>query len=148
VAGAFPPLIGWSAAQGRVSTLGWILFGILFLWQIPHFMAIAWMYREDYVTVRFPMLPVRDETGGKVAAYALTASILLVLLTLLPVALHLDSIWYAAAAGGSGAWLIRRAAGFLRPETRGFGARQLFLASIAYLPIALGALVADRLIFY
>ena len=78
IAGAFPPLIGWSAAEGNVSALGWILFGILFFWQIPHFMAIAWTYRKDYSAVNFPMLPVRDEAGGKVAAWAFIATLLLV----------------------------------------------------------------------
>ena len=146
VAGAFPPLIGWAAAEGRVSALGWILFGILFLWQIPHFMAIAWTYRDDYSVVKFPMLPVRDAGGRTVAIYALVAAVLLVLLTLLPVYLGLDSVWYAAAAGGCGLWFVWRAYEFLQAKVREFAARRLFFASIAYLPIVLGALVADRIL--
>jgi protoheme IX farnesyltransferase len=148
VAGAFPPLIGWTAAEDRVSALGWILFGILFLWQIPHFMAIAWTYRDDYSAVKFPMLPVRDASGRTVAIYALSATVLLVLLTLLPVYLGLDSVWYAAAAGGCGLWFIWRAFEFLQAEVREFAARRLFFASIAYLPMTLGALVVDRILFY
>jgi heme o synthase len=148
IAGAFPPLIGWSAAEGNVSALGWILFGILFFWQIPHFMAIAWTYRRDYSAVNFPMLPVRDEAGGKVAAWSFIATLLLVAVSLLPPILQLASIGYAVAAAVVGAFFLWRAAAFLRPAGRDAAARRLFLFSLAYLPIVLGALVADRLIVH
>jgi protoheme IX farnesyltransferase len=98
VAGALPPLIGWSAAEGGVSALGWILFGVLFFWQIPHFMAIAWIYRGDYRAVNFPMLPVRDPSGGRVARWSLGATLALVAVSLLPSFLGLASAWYAAWA--------------------------------------------------
>lgn len=146
LAGAFPPLIGWSAGEGRVTALGWILFGILFFWQIPHFMAVAWTYRRDYSAVHFPMLPVRDEAGGKVAAWALVTTVALVVVSLLPVALGLTTRAYGGAAALFGAWFLWRALAFLRPEGRDGAARKLFLASIAYLPLLLGALVADRLL--
>jgi heme o synthase len=146
VAGAFPPLIGWSAAEGTVSPLGWILFGILFFWQIPHFMAIAWTYRRDYSAVNFPMLPVRDEAGGKVAGWSFTATLALVALSLLPVALGLDSRGYGAAAGLVGACFLWRAAAFLRPSGRDASARRLFLFSLAYLPLLLSFLVIDRIL--
>src|SRR5687768_4256767 len=84
IAGAFPPLIGWSAGEGRVTALGWILFAVLFFWQIPHFMAVAWTYRRDYSAVHFPMLPVRDETGQRVALWALINTVALVIVSLLP----------------------------------------------------------------
>lgn len=147
VAGAFPPLIGWAAGEGTVTALGWILFGILFLWQIPHFMAIAWLYRRDYSEVQFPMLPVRDETGARVALWSLVNTVALVVVSLLPSFLGLTSKAYAACAGLCGAWFLFRAIAFLAPATRDVAARKLFLASIAYLPLVLGALVADRLIF-
>jgi len=147
IAGAFPPLIGWSAGEGRVSPLGWILFGILFFWQIPHFMAVAWIYRRDYSAVHFPMLPVRDEAGGKVAAWSLVNTLALIAVSLLPVALGLASKAYGAAALLGGAWFLTRAVAFLRPERRDVAARKLFLTSIGYLPLVLGALVADRLIY-
>ena len=147
VAGAFPPLIGWSAGESGVSALGWILFGVLFFWQIPHFMAIAWIYRRDYATVHFPMLPVRDEAGGRVATWSFINTVALVVLSLVPVALGLASRWYGAAALAGGAWFIWRAAAFLRTDGRDQSARKLFLASIAYLPLVLGALVADRVAF-
>ena len=148
IAGALPPLIGWSAAQGRVTALGWILFGVLFFWQIPHFMAIAWTYRRDYSAVNFPMLPVRDESGTKVARWSFVATVALVALSLLPVALGLDGPWYAGAAALAGAGFLWRAAGFLRPEGRDGSARRLFLFSLAYLPVLLGSLVADRLLHH
>lgn len=147
IAGAFPPLIGWAAAEGRVSTLGWILFGILFFWQIPHFMAIAWTYRHDYSAVKFPMLPVRDEAGGRVAMWSLVTTILLVVTSLLPVALGFSTSIYAAAAVGCGGWFLWRAIGFLRADFRDLAARKLFFTSIIYLPLVLGALVVDRIFF-
>jgi heme o synthase len=146
IAGAFPPLIGWSAARGSVSVLGWILFGVLFFWQIPHFMAIAWTYRLDYSRVKFPMLPVRDETGGWVAGWAFVATLALLGLSLLPVFLGLDSRWYGAAAGIIGCLFLWRAALFLRSTGRDASARRLFLFSLAYLPLLLGFLVADRML--
>ncbi|HEX2853668.1 MAG TPA: heme o synthase [Opitutaceae bacterium] len=150
LAGAFPPLIGWTAAEGRVSTLGWILFGILFFWQIPHFMAVAWTYRRDYSEVNFPMLPVRDEAGGKVAGWAFINTIALIVTSLLPVAWKLATSVYAAAAAGCGAWFLWRALEFLRSDGMGrdVNARRLFFASIAYLPLLLAALVIDRIFFF
>lgn len=146
VAGAFPPLIGWSAAEGTVTTLGWILFGILLFWQIPHFMAVAWTYRQDYSAVHFPMLPVRDASGARVALWSLLNTLALVAVSLLPLWHGLASRAYGLAAGALGGWFLWRAIAFLRPTGRDRSARQLFLASIAYLPLVLGALVADRLL--
>ena len=146
IAGAFPPLIGWCAGEGRVSTLGMLLFGMLFFWQIPHFMAVAWTYRRDYSAVHFPMLPVRDESGRRVAAWSLINAIALVIVSLLPVTLGYASRAYGLAAALCGAWFLWRAIVFLKHDTRDAAARKLFLASIIYLPLVLGALVADRLI--
>lgn len=146
VAGAFPPLIGWCAGEGRVSALGWILFAILFFWQIPHFMAIAWTYRREYSAVHFPMLPVRDESGRRVAIWSLVTSLALVVVSLLPYALGLATMGYGIVAAFGGAWFLWRAVAFLRVETRDAMARKLFFASIIYLPLVLGALVADRLL--
>jgi len=146
LAGAFPPLIGWSAGEGRVSALGWILFGVLFFWQIPHFMAVAWTYRRDYAAVHFPMLPVRDEAGGKVAGWSLANALALVVVTFLPSVFGLATRYYAGATALLGAWFLWRAALFLRPAGRDLAARKLFFTTIAYLPLQLGALVADRVI--
>lgn len=148
IAGAFPPLIGWAAGEGRVTALGWILFGVLFFWQVPHFMAIAWTYRRDYSTVHFPMLPVRDEKGGWVSGWSFVNTLALVIVSLLPVALHLATWWYGAAAAACGVWFIWRAAKFLPAQGRDAAARKLFFTSIGYLPLVLGALVADRMIHF
>ena len=144
VAGAFPPLIGFAAAEGRVTALGWILFGLLFFWQIPHFMAIAWTYRRDYDAVHFPMLAVRDHTGGKVALWSLIATVAAVVVSALPTALGLTSIYYLATTLALGGWFILQAIAFLRTGHRETAARRLFFASIIWLPLQLAALVADR----
>lgn len=144
VAGAFPPLIGWAAGEGRVTALGWILFGVLFFWQVPHFMAVAWTYRRDYSAVHFPMLPVRDEAGGRVAAWSLINTVALVVVSVLPVFLHLASVYYLIVAAAGGAWFLWRAIAFTKKATRDQAARKLFFTSIAYLPLVLFALVADR----
>jgi protoheme IX farnesyltransferase len=148
IAGAFPPLIGWSAGEGRVTTLGWILFGILFFWQIPHFMAIAWTYRRDYSTVHFPMLPVRDESGAWVAGWSFVTTLALVAVSLLPWWLGLATIWSGLPAALCGLWILGRAALFLRSAGRDAYARKLFLTTLGYLPIVLGAFVADRVVHF
>jgi protoheme IX farnesyltransferase len=148
IAGALPPLIGWSAGQGSISALGWILFGLLYFWQMPHFMALAWIYRRDYSAVHFPMPTVTDESGRIAARWSFFNTLLLVTISLVPVYMHLDSMAYAAVAGLAGAWFLWRALDFLRPSGRDAAARKLFIASIAYLPITLGALVVDRIVFY
>jgi len=142
VAGAFPPLIGWAAAEGKITSLGWVLFGLLFFWQIPHFMAIAWTYRRDYDAVHFPMLAVRDET--KVARWSLIATVAVTVVSALPVALGLASLYYLAATLALGSWFTLRAVAFLRAAPREATARRLFFASIIWLPLQLAALVADR----
>ena len=129
-----------------MSALGWILFGVLFFWQIPHFMAIAWTYRKDYSAVHFPMLPVRDESGKHVAIWSLVNTVALVIVSILPVMLGLATQYYLIAAGIAGAWFLWRAIVFLKPATRDIAARKLFLASIGYLPLVLCALVADRML--
>lgn len=148
LAGAFPPLIGWSAGEERVTALGWILFGVLFFWQIPHFMAIAWVYRRDYSAVHFPMLPVRDESGEVVAKWSVVNAVALLVVSLLPVALGLATKAYGVAAAICGGAFLWRAIVFLRPEHRDRSARKLFFASIIYLPVVLAALVIDRLFLW
>jgi protoheme IX farnesyltransferase len=147
IAGAFPPLIGWAAGEGRISALGWILFGVLFFWQIPHFMAVAWTYRRDYSAVDFPMLPVRDQSGGQVAAWSLINTVALIIVSVLPTYFGLATRGYLCAALVGGAWFLWRAILFVRRDTRDVAARKLFFTSIAYLPLVLTALVVDRVYF-
>ena len=153
VAGALPPLIGWAAAQNAIGPLGWTLFGVLFFWQIPHFMAVAWTHRHDYARVNFPFLPVLDAGGGRVARWALLNTLALIAVSALPFSLRAETTGareaspiYLGVTLLLGAWLLARAAAFLRADTRDAAARRLFLATIAWLPLQLGALVADRLI--
>jgi protoheme IX farnesyltransferase len=144
IAGAFPPLIGWAAAGEHLHSLGWILFGILLFWQIPHFMAIAWTYRRDYEAVNFPMLAVRDNTGRKVALWSFIHTIAAVVVSAAPALCGLDSRWYLIGTLALGSWFITRAVAFIRTSPREKAARRLFFASVIWLPIQLFILVADR----
>ncbi len=146
IAGAFPPLIGWAASEHYNPTLGAILFAILLFWQIPHFMAIGWIYRADYEAVKFPMLPVRDSKGNLVAIWSFVSTVLLVVVSAAPAWFHLTTPGYLWATGLFGAWFLYRAAVFLRPAGREVSARKLFMASIGWLPLQLAALVIDRYI--
>lgn len=145
-AGAFPPLIGWAAAAGHPTALGLVLFGMLFFWQVPHFMAVAWTYRQDYRAARFPVLPVRDPSGRRVARWAFIHTIALVIVSLLPGLWHLTGWLYPLTAATAGGWLLWRTILFQHPATRDAAARGLFFTTITYLPLVLGALVADRLL--
>ncbi len=145
IAGAFPPLIGWAAGEGRISTLGWILFAILYFWQIPHFMAIAWTYRKDYAAVDFPMLPVRDEAGGKVAWWSFINTVLLVAAALAPWMFGYCGPIYQGVTIVLAVGFVWFAVQFLRREGRDRAARRLFFYSIIWLPLQLSMLVIDRL---
>ncbi len=143
VPGALPPLIGWAAAEGAIGALGWLLFAFLFLWQLPHFLAIAWTYRKDYAAAGFVMLSVGDATGRRVAVHALVYTALLFATSLLPVVLGFASVFYGAVALAGGIYLARPALAFLRESRRDVPARKLFLASVFYLPAVLIPLVLD-----
>src|SRR5216683_27001 len=141
--GAMPPLIGWAAARGQVGIAAWVLFAILFLWQFPHFLAIAWMYREDYGRAGIRMLPVVEPdgrvTGQQMVAYAL----LLVPVSLLPAVLGVSGRFYLLAA-------LVLSLLFLASSIRAAlsksnqHARQLLLASVLYLPLLFGVMVLNR----
>src|SRR5690606_18087333 len=112
---------------------------------IPHFMAVAWTYRNDYRAVDFPMLPVRDASGRTVARWSLVNTLAVVAVSALPTVLGEASLPYLMVTLLLGLWFVARAIGFMRPEGRDRAARKLFLASIAWLPLQLAALVVDRL---
>lgn len=143
IPGALPPLIGWAAAEGRISTLGWILFAILFLWQMPHFFAIAWTHRKDYAQGGFVMLSNADSNGRKVAVQAFLYCIALIVSTLLPVILGYATWIYGTIAIAAGVYILRPSIAFLRESDRTAAARKLFFASIFYLPALLVPLVLD-----
>ncbi|MFQ3669859.1 MAG: heme o synthase [Verrucomicrobiia bacterium] len=144
VAGALPPLLGWVAAQGSVSLMGWTLFAMLFLWQMPHFMAIAWLYREDYARAGFRMISLGDEEGKITAGQGLIYALALVPVTLVPGLAGAAGAAYCAVAlvlGLGFGWLALRF--FLRPSER--SARLLFFGSIVYLPLLMVSLGIGRL---
>ena len=144
VPGALPPVIGWAAASGSITFEAWILFGIVFFWQMPHFLAIAWMYRDDYARAGMPMLPVLEPDGRRTGQQALVYAAALWPVSLMPALVGLASVPYTVVATLLGLALIALAARFLR-ERSTLHARQLFLYSIIYLPLLWGALVLDRL---
>jgi protoheme IX farnesyltransferase len=144
VPGALPPMIGWVAARGALTLEAWALFAIVFVWQIPHFMAIAWLYRADFGRAGFPLLPVIEPTGRSTARQAVLFSLLLVPLSLSPYFLRMSGPAYAvgAAAGSLGLLWLAMSFAMRRTDDR---ARLLFLGSITYLPVLWGMLILDRL---
>src|SRR5438874_9666375 len=106
IPGALPPLMGWTAARNELTTEGWALFAILFFWQIPHFLAIAWLYRDEYAKAGFVMLPGVDPDGSRTASQAVSHAIALLVASLCPVALRLAGPLYFASALGLGLILL------------------------------------------
>ena len=143
IPGAIPPLMGWTAARGEISAAGWSLFAILFLWQLPHFMAIAWLYREDYARAGFKMLPIVDPDGRKTAAQAVCHAFGLIPVSLFPALLGVAGVVYFVGAIVMGIAFLIFAIQFSRSLTAE-RARGLFIASIVYLPLLLGLLVIDK----
>ncbi|MEI8291345.1 MAG: heme o synthase [Verrucomicrobiota bacterium] len=144
IPGALPPLMGWTAARNELSGEGWALFAILAFWQIPHFMAIAWLYREEYAKAGFVMLPNVESGGSRTAQQAVSNTIALLLASLCPFAFGLNGKIYLAVALVLGAGYFFCAVRFARQLTAP-RARQLFLASIIYLPLLIAALVGNKL---
>lgn len=142
IPGAIPPLIGWAAARDHLEPGAWVLFAILFLWQVPHFLAIAWLYRDDYARGGLRMLPVVDESGRKTGQMAVLYS-----LALIPVT------WTAPLVGSAGwiYWIVATLLGFwllaasfrLNRNANRQTARRLFLTSIVHLPVLLITMVLD-----
>ena len=144
IPGALPPLLGWTAARNELTGEGWALFAVLAFWQLPHFMAIAWLYREEYARAGFVMLPNVDADGSRTALHAVGNTLALLLASLCPFLLRLDGMVYLAAALILGAAYFGCAVRFARQMTPR-RARQLFLASIIYLPLLLAVMVGDKL---
>lgn len=145
VPGALPVLAGWCAAGQPINGAGLALFGILFLWQMPHFYALAWMFRDDYRDGGFQMLTVVDKTGRRAARQALLYTAVLLPVSLLPTLLGLTGTLYLAGALMlSVAFLLASGRFARRPED---GARPLFVGSIAYLPLLFLLLVVNKTTF-
>jgi heme o synthase len=143
VPGAAPPLIGCAAASGRITADAWLLFAIVFLWQFPHFMAIAWMYREDYTRAGYLVLPEGEAKNRFVAGQSLLPALALFVIALLP-GIHGESgSMYLAGALFLGSAFLCYSARFAFQRSTG-SARQLLLASILYLPALFALLVMDK----
>jgi len=144
IPGALPPLMGWTAARGHISEGGWALFAILFFWQLPHFLAIAWIYRDQYARAGFVMLPVVDPAGQRTGRQAVSHTLGLLPISLFPFIFHLAGAIYLVGALGLGVAFLWFAIQFSRHLTIP-RARQLFFASILYLPLLLGLMVLDKI---
>jgi protoheme IX farnesyltransferase len=143
IPGAMPPLIGWTSARGELGTEGWVLFALQALWQIPHFMAIAWIYADEYSKAGFRMLPAFDKKGTRTAWLALGFCLLLLGISVLPFALGQAGWLYLLVALLCGGAFTGFAIKFLRSRTLP-RARWLFLLSIVYLPVVLSVMVFDK----
>lgn len=143
VPGAIPPMMGWTAVTGRVDLLAWILFGIVFLWQMPHFYAIGWMYRQDYAKAGFPMLPVIDDGGERTARQIIAYTVALLLVSILTSVLGLTGAVYFVGAMTLGLGFLGLGIALAIART-GTQARRLFLGSILYLPVLLVLMVVDK----
>jgi heme o synthase len=144
VPGGLPPLMGWAAAQGRLSAESWALFGILALWQLPHFMAIAWIYRDEYARVGFKMLPVLDPIGRRTGPLAVACVLALLPVSLCPWLFDLAGLAYLIGALLLGLAFLWYAVQFWRHLTVSC-AKQLFLVSILYLPLLLALMVTAKI---
>ena len=141
--GAMPPFIGWVAARGEVTIEAWVLFAILFLWQFPHFLAIAWMYRDDYARAGIKMLPVVEPEGRVTGQQIVVYTLLLIPVSLLPVLVNLAGSVYLIGASVIGVVFLYYGVRAAVARTT-WQARKLLLASVLYLPILFLLMVMNR----
>src|SRR5256886_12431043 len=134
IPGALPPMIGWAASRGTLNAGAWMLFAILFFWQLPHFFAIAWMYRDDYARAGFQMISSDDPTGARSASQSVFFCMILFVVAGLPAFVRMATVFYLVAAWILGGLFIGAAMRFLKTRTRN-DARRLFITSIIYLPL-------------
>jgi protoheme IX farnesyltransferase len=141
--GAAPPLIGWAAARGTLGLEAWVLYAILFFWQFPHFLSIAWMYREDYARAGLQMIPGHDLDGRFTGREVFTFTLALLPVSLIPVFVgHAGMLYMAGASLLGGFFLINT--GRMACSRTNAVARRVLLASVVYLPLVLGLLMLDR----
>lgn len=144
--GALPVLGGWTAATGSLGAGGWALFGVLLCWQMPHFFALAWMYRKDYGESPFLMLPSSDERGDRTARQMILFSVLMIGFSVGPVLLGLSGLAYLAGALVLGSWFMVHVGRFWYSRSVQH-ARAVLKASVLYIPLLLTAIILDRLLF-
>jgi protoheme IX farnesyltransferase len=143
IPGALPPVIGWAAARDSLSQGAWVLFGIVFLWQLPHFLAIAWIYREDYARAGFPMLPVIEPDGHSTGRQATLYCAALLPVSLMPTLIGMTGTGYFVAALILTLLFLGLTVRFARTRTIP-DARRLFFGSIVYLPVLWILMIAGR----
>ncbi len=145
IPGAIPPMMGWSAVRNELDAAAWVLFGILFFWQLPHFLAIAWLCREDYARGGFPMLTVLDPEGVRAGRQAILYGAALVPVSLLPSLLGLMGTIYFVGALAFGLVYLGFSFAFAQARSNP-GARRLMLASLLYFPALLLIMLLDRVV--
>jgi heme o synthase len=143
VAGAIPPVIGWTAVHPSFGLGAWVLFGILFTWQMPHFLALAWMYRDEYAQAGFVMLRRDDLSGCATAMQSLLYTGALIVFTLIPFYAGINSSIYLGGALALDGLMLMFAVQFLVERDRS-SARRLFFASILFLPLILGLMIFTK----
>jgi protoheme IX farnesyltransferase len=143
VPGAAPPVIGWTAATGELGLGAWLLFALLFLWQLPHFLSIAWLYREDYRRAGMHLLTIDDPDARRTARQTVVWTVALLPVSMMPAAVGLGGGLYLAGAAATGLAFLAAAVAFARAP-RVESARRLLLVSVFYLPAVLGVLVVDQ----
>jgi protoheme IX farnesyltransferase len=141
--GAMPPMIGFAAASGSITAEAWVLFGILFLWQFPHFYSIAWMYRDDYARAGIRMLPVVKPDGRRTAAEIVVYGLALIPVSLVPTMLGMSGRIYLIGALAAGLFFLYSGVRVARERTI-LRARYVLLVSVFYLPIIYGLMLLDR----
>jgi protoheme IX farnesyltransferase len=145
IPGALPALLGWTAATNALSPGGWVLFGIVFMWQMPHFLAIAWLFRDDYANAGIPLLPVVEPDGRSTGRQSVLYAAGLIPISLLPMAVGIATAYYLVGALTLGVILLVLSLEFASSRSMA-SARRLFYGTILYLPLLWIALLADHFV--
>lgn len=143
IPGAMPPLMGWTASANEITLGAWIVFAILFLWQFPHFLAIAWMYREQYAKAKILMLPVIEPAGKITAQQIVIFTVLLIPVSLAPYFFGISGLIYLIGASLLGIWFLTASIGAARAKSNE-KARKLLLVSVIYLPLLFALMVFNH----
>jgi len=147
VPGALPPVIGWAAGVGSISMGAWLLFGIVFFWQLPHFAAIAWQYRDDYIRGGYPMISTIDPDGHRTRVHIVTHTVGLIAMSIFPTFFGIAGPWYGVVAMLLGTAFLVSGIVFVGRRTTE-SARAHVLASILYLPILLSIMIVDKTVIW
>lgn len=146
IPGAMPPLVGWAATRGELDPGAYILFLILFAWQHPHFYSLAWIFKDDYARGGYKMLPVIDESGRRTVTQSLFYSLVLLVVSVLPVFFDMAGELYLTGAVIIGSYLLVTCLDFLSQKSL-LSAKRLFRASLVYFPVLLLLILVDMAVF-